>query len=67
MLEIGTGSGYQAAVLAELGAQVYTVEIIEQLGRDAATRLRQLGYGNVARASETDLRAGPRRHRSIPS
>jgi protein-L-isoaspartate(D-aspartate) O-methyltransferase len=47
VLEIGTGSGYQAAVLAELGASVYTIEIVEQLGREAAQRLARLGYGNV--------------------
>jgi protein-L-isoaspartate(D-aspartate) O-methyltransferase len=47
VLEIGTGSGYQSAVLAELGADVYTIEIIEMLGREAATRLSELGYKNV--------------------
>jgi protein-L-isoaspartate(D-aspartate) O-methyltransferase len=47
VLEIGTGSGYQAAVLAELVAHVYSIEIIEPLGRDAASRLAALGYRNV--------------------
>jgi protein-L-isoaspartate(D-aspartate) O-methyltransferase len=47
VLEIGTGSGYQAAVLAELAARVYSIEIIESLGRDAAARLTALGYHNV--------------------
>jgi protein-L-isoaspartate(D-aspartate) O-methyltransferase len=47
VLEIGTGSGYQAAVLAGLVAHVYTIEIVEALGRQAAERLRLLGYGNV--------------------
>ena len=47
VLEIGTGSGYQAAVLAELVSQVYTIEIIEPLGRNAADLLRDLGYTNV--------------------
>jgi protein-L-isoaspartate(D-aspartate) O-methyltransferase len=47
VLEIGTGSGYQAAVLAELGADVYTIEIVEPLGRQAAQALRRLGYGAV--------------------
>lgn len=47
VLEIGTGSGYQAAVLAELGAKVYTVEIVERLGRQAAKRLTELGYRDV--------------------
>lgn len=47
VLEIGTGSGYQAAVLAELTRSVHTMEIIEPLARQAAIRLRSLGYGNV--------------------
>ena len=47
VLEIGTGSGYQAAVLAELTAQVYTIEIIEDLAQRAATDLQRLGYTNV--------------------
>lgn len=47
VLEIGTGSGYQAAVLAELVDRVYSIEIIEPLGRQAAGRLRALGYDNV--------------------
>jgi protein-L-isoaspartate(D-aspartate) O-methyltransferase len=47
VLEVGTGSGYQAAVLSHLVKEVYTVEIIEPLGRTAAERLSRLGYGNV--------------------
>lgn len=47
-LEIGTGSGYQAAVLAELGAQVFSIEIVEPLAQEAAARLRRLDYRNVA-------------------
>lgn len=47
MLEVGTGSGYQAAVLAELVAQVYTIEIIAPLAESATTRLRELGYRNI--------------------
>ena len=47
VLEIGTGSGYQAAVLAELVAQVYTIEIIEDLAQRAAADLKRLGYTNV--------------------
>jgi protein-L-isoaspartate(D-aspartate) O-methyltransferase len=47
VLEIGTGSGYQAAVLAELGAEVYSVEIIRPLADGAAERLADLGYGDV--------------------
>jgi protein-L-isoaspartate(D-aspartate) O-methyltransferase len=47
VLEIGTGSGYQAAVLAELCDNVYTVEIIPPLGRQAESLLRELGYDRV--------------------
>jgi protein-L-isoaspartate(D-aspartate) O-methyltransferase len=47
VLEIGTGSGYQAAVLAELVAQVYTLEIIDDLAKRAAGDLKRLGYTNV--------------------
>ena len=46
-LEIGTGSGYQAAILSELTDTVYTIEIVPELARESATRLRILGYGNV--------------------
>lgn len=47
VLEIGTGSGYQAAVLGELAGTVYSIEIIEALGREAAQRLAAAGYRNV--------------------
>ncbi len=47
VLEIGTGSGYQAAVLAEIVDSVYTIEIIEKLGLRAETKLKELGYTNV--------------------
>ena len=47
VLEIGTGSGYQAAVLAEVVKEVYTIEIIPDLGNAAAARLKKLGYTNV--------------------
>src|SRR5262249_14529648 len=47
VLEIGTGSGYQAAVLAHLVRDVHTIEIVEPLGKEAAARLKQLGYANV--------------------
>ena len=47
VLEIGTGSGYQAAVLAEIVKEVYTIEIIPELGNAAAARLKKLGYNNV--------------------
>jgi protein-L-isoaspartate(D-aspartate) O-methyltransferase len=48
VLEIGTGLGYQAAVLAELARQVWTVEMVEEFASHAEARLSQLGYGNVA-------------------
>ncbi len=47
VLEIGTGSGYQAAVLAELGVRVYTIEIVKPLADSAAARLKALGYDGV--------------------
>ena len=47
ILEIGTGSGYQAAVLAELDVEVYTIEIIPELAEQATKRLEDLGYTNV--------------------
>jgi protein-L-isoaspartate(D-aspartate) O-methyltransferase len=52
VLEIGTGSGYQAAVLAPLVARVYTIEIVEPLARQAEERLKRLGFANV------EVRAG---------
>ena len=47
VLEVGTGSGYQAAILAQLVAEVYTIEIIEPLGNEARERLKRLNYRNV--------------------
>jgi protein-L-isoaspartate(D-aspartate) O-methyltransferase len=47
VLEVGTGSGYQAAILAQIVGRVYTIELIADLGNAAAERLRALGYGNV--------------------
>jgi protein-L-isoaspartate(D-aspartate) O-methyltransferase len=47
VLEIGTGSGYQAAVLGELAGRVFTIEILPELGERARALLQQLGYGNV--------------------
>ncbi|MCX6335182.1 MAG: protein-L-isoaspartate(D-aspartate) O-methyltransferase [Bacteroidia bacterium] len=46
-LEIGTGSGYQAAVLAEIVNKVYTIEILPELAKEASERLRKLGYKNI--------------------
>ncbi len=47
VLEIGTGSGYQAAVCAEIAAEVYTIEIVEGLAKRAEVKLKELGYSNV--------------------
>ena len=47
VLEVGTGSGYQAAVLSLLAREVYTIEIVEELGKAAAETLQRLGYANV--------------------
>jgi protein-L-isoaspartate(D-aspartate) O-methyltransferase len=47
VLEVGTGSGYQAAVLAELVKKVYTIELVPELAKQAAERLKGLGYNNV--------------------
>jgi protein-L-isoaspartate(D-aspartate) O-methyltransferase len=47
VLDVGTGSGYQAAVLAEVVKQVYSIELIEGLGRQAADNLGAMGYRNV--------------------
>ena len=47
VLEIGTGLGYQAAILSELADRVYTIEIIEELAQEARKRLDELGYGHI--------------------
>ncbi len=47
ILEVGTGSGYQAAVLGELCGEVYTIEIVPPLGKRAQTLLKELGYSNI--------------------
>jgi protein-L-isoaspartate(D-aspartate) O-methyltransferase len=52
VLEVGTGSGYQAAVLAEIAERVYTIEIVAPLAEEARVRLKELGYDNV------EVRAG---------
>jgi protein-L-isoaspartate(D-aspartate) O-methyltransferase len=52
VLEVGTGSGYQAAVLGEIAGRVYSIEIVAPLAREAEARLRSLGYRNV------EVRAG---------
>ena len=48
VLEVGTGSGYQAAILGELTKKAYTIEIIPELAKSATERLKRLGYTNVA-------------------
>ena len=52
VLEVGTGSGYQAAVLAELGAKVYSIEIVEELATSARATLQRLGYAAEVRAGD---------------
>ncbi|MGB2599876.1 MAG: protein-L-isoaspartate(D-aspartate) O-methyltransferase [Candidatus Omnitrophota bacterium] len=47
VLEIGTGSGYQAAILGEIAKEVYTIEIVKPLAESAESRLKQLGYDNI--------------------
>ncbi|WP_193366930.1 protein-L-isoaspartate(D-aspartate) O-methyltransferase [Pelagibius marinus] len=47
VLEVGTGSGYQAAVLAELGCEVWSIEALPELAEESAKRLKELGYGKV--------------------
>lgn len=47
VLEVGTGSGYQAAVLAEIVQEVYTIEIVPELGQAAGARFKNLGYANI--------------------
>jgi protein-L-isoaspartate(D-aspartate) O-methyltransferase len=47
VLDVGTGSGYQAAVLAEIVSRVYSIELIASLGDEARKRLEELGYGNI--------------------
>lgn len=47
VLEVGTGSGYQAAILGEIAGEVYTIEIVESLGRKAEELLKGLGYTNI--------------------
>jgi protein-L-isoaspartate(D-aspartate) O-methyltransferase len=47
VLEIGTGSGYQAAIIAKLAKQVYTIEIVEPLGLEAKERLKKLNFSNI--------------------
>jgi protein-L-isoaspartate(D-aspartate) O-methyltransferase len=61
VLEIGTGSGYQAAVLATLADSVYTIEIIPELAASATRRLRRLGYDNVVVRTGDGFKGWPAR------
>jgi len=61
VLEIGTGSGYQAAVLGEIVDSVYTIEILPELAATATTRLRRLGYDNVVVRNADGFKGWPRR------
>jgi len=67
VLEIGTGSGYQAAVLAEIVSHVYTIEIVGALAEQAETRLQSLGYDNITVGTRTAITAGRNSRRSTPS
>jgi len=58
VLEIGTGCGYQAAVLAEMGVEVFSIEIIESLATQAIATLRELGYGKRIEIRHGDGYAG---------
>jgi len=58
VLEIGTGSGYQAAVLAQMGVNVFSIEIVEPLAKEASALLSALGYGKRVRVRHGDGYAG---------
>ena len=59
VLEIGTGSGYQAAVLTQVAGEVYTIEIVDELAKSSAETLRRLGYKNVHVRSGDGYRGWP--------
>jgi protein-L-isoaspartate(D-aspartate) O-methyltransferase len=59
VLEVGTGSGYQAAILSEIAAQVHTIEIVPELADGAAALLERLGYRNVAVRAGDGYRGWP--------
>ena len=58
ILEVGTGSGYQAAILSKLVAQVYSIEVIDKLASNADQLLKELGYENVVVRKETVISVG---------
>ncbi len=59
VLEVGTGSGYQAAVLAEMGCEVWSIEIVEELAARAAVTLDRLGYGRIHTRAGDGYRGWP--------
>jgi protein-L-isoaspartate(D-aspartate) O-methyltransferase len=59
VLDVGTGSGYQAAVLGEIVDQVYSIEIVESLADEARARLQRLGYENIEVRSGDGYRGWP--------
>jgi protein-L-isoaspartate(D-aspartate) O-methyltransferase len=59
VLEVGTGSGYQAALLSRLAGKVWTIEIVVPLAAEAGERLRRLGYGNVTVRAGDGYRGWP--------
>ena len=59
VLEIGTGSGYQAAILSELAGTVYTIEIVEALGKLAAQRFESYGYRNIVARIDDGYKGWP--------
>ena len=59
VLEIGTGSGYQAAVLSELCDHVYTIEIVDELANESAERLGRLGFNNITVRSGDGFKGWP--------
>jgi len=67
VLEIGTGLGYQAAILAQLAREVYSIEVIEELGQQAKQRLRRQGWTTSSSRLRMAIMAGPSTRRSIRS
>ena len=61
VLEIGTGSGYQAAVASLLASEVFSIEVVPELAQEAAARLRRLGYANVSVRQGDGYRGWPER------
>jgi len=59
VLEIGTGSGYQAAILSELTNYVYTIEIVDELAKESSSRLKKLGFENVSVRSGDGYKGWP--------